>query len=157
MDQNVHILSAKIRHYSPEAVCIVGKSIWDSIYRVRFNQAVKKEEFRYGWQAGKWEGARVFVATSTSGLAAATNGEEKERIWRELGNWVKERREASAQAAVVKEEAERELVAEVKRGMQGNGKKVIVGQGVVRRGRVQQRILLDEGMVVQERVVVHQR
>jgi G:T/U-mismatch repair DNA glycosylase len=42
---------------------------------------------------GKWKGARVFVASSTSGLAATLSLEEKERIWRELGEWVENRRE----------------------------------------------------------------
>jgi TDG/mug DNA glycosylase family protein len=40
-----------------------------------------------------WEGARVFVATSTSGLAATLLPAEKERIWKELGVWVQQRRE----------------------------------------------------------------
>jgi len=57
--------------------------------------------FRYGWQdesenmgviEGEWPGAKVFVATSTSGLAATTLPAEKERIWAELGVWVKRRR-----------------------------------------------------------------
>jgi len=63
---------------------------------------MKKEEFKYGWQDEKenmgveegWNGARVFVATSTSGLAASLLPAEKERIWRELGVWVEGRRRA---------------------------------------------------------------
>jgi hypothetical protein len=97
----------------------VGKSIWESLWRVRHGRGIKKEEFKYGWQEesenigvvgkagqkeeervegveygeGKWKGARVFVASSTSGLAATLSLEEKERIWRELGEWVENRRE----------------------------------------------------------------
>lgn len=94
------ILEEKIRKYRPEAVCIVGKGIWESIWRWRYGRNIKKDEFRYGWQddrerMGKedeWEGARVFVATATSGLAANLKPPEKEAIWKPFGEWVKERR-----------------------------------------------------------------
>lgn len=100
MDAGVQILEAKVLASRPEAVCIVGKSIWESIWRVRHGRAIKKDEFRYGWQDDQekmgvgegWEGARVFVATSTSGLAATLLPAEKERVWRELGVWVEQRR-----------------------------------------------------------------
>lgn len=102
MDASVHVLQAKIAKFRPEAVCIVGKSIWESIWRVTHGRPIKKHEFRYGWQdqgdnmgvdGQDWEGARVFVATSTSGLAATLLPAEKERIWKELGVWVQQRRE----------------------------------------------------------------
>lgn len=117
MDEGVAVLEAKARRWRPEAVCIVGKSIWESVWRVRHGRAVGKHEFRYGWQdegenmgrlgaagvseeekedgveyAPDWRGARVFVASSTSGLAATLSPAEKEKIWRELGSWVEERR-----------------------------------------------------------------
>lgn len=102
MDEGVAALEEKIRTNRPEAVCIVGKSIWESIWRVRHKRSLRKEEFKYGWQDesenmgkvddGAWSGARVFAATSTSGLAATTLPAEKERIWRELGEWVEKRR-----------------------------------------------------------------
>lgn len=98
------ILEEKIRKYKPEAVCIVGKGIWESIWRWRYSRNIKKNEFRYGWQDDKeklgkdekWDGAKVFVATATSGLAASLKPPEKEAIWKPLGAWVKERREARA-------------------------------------------------------------
>lgn len=101
MDDSVHVLEEKIKKWKPESVCVVGKSIWESVWRVRHGKALSNEEFRYGWQEegermGKcegWEGARVFVACSTSGLAASLLPAEKERIWRELGVWVEKRRE----------------------------------------------------------------
>ncbi|KFZ15371.1 hypothetical protein V501_02735 [Pseudogymnoascus sp. VKM F-4519 (FW-2642)] len=109
MDDSVAVLEEKMRNFKPEAVCIVGKSIWESIWRVRHGRAIKKEEFRYGWQdeseaigkpdglkeegeEGEWKGAKVFVTTTTSGLAATPTQAEKERIWRELGVWVEKRR-----------------------------------------------------------------
>ena len=103
MDASVYILEDKMRKYKPEAVCLVGKGIWESIWRVRHGKPIKKEEFKYGWQDGKenmgvaedeeWKGSKVFVATSTSGLAATLLPAEKERVWRELGVWVERRRE----------------------------------------------------------------
>lgn len=116
MDAGVPILEAKVRRWRPEVICLVGKSIWESVWRVHHNgKAVGKEfnqAFRYGWQDEKenmgigdadekedgvvyedgWKGARVFVASSTSGLAAALSPAEKETIWRELGVWVEQRR-----------------------------------------------------------------
>lgn len=115
MDDGVSILEDKIRRWRPEVVCVVGKSIWESVWRVRHGKkAIGKAEFRYGWQDEEenmgrgsvvdeeriegtvysevWNGAKVFVASSTSGLAATLRPEEKERIWRELGVWVEQER-----------------------------------------------------------------
>ncbi|OBT70123.1 hypothetical protein VE03_00556 [Pseudogymnoascus sp. 23342-1-I1] len=108
MDGSVAVLEEKMRRCRPEAVCIVGKSIWESIWRVRHGRAIKKEEFKYGWQdeseamgrpvgvkeeeGAEWKGAKVFVATTTSGLATNPTQAEKERIWRELGVWAEKRR-----------------------------------------------------------------
>lgn len=130
MDAGVGVLEAKVRRWRPEAVCVVGKSIWESIYRVRHGRKLRPAEFRYGWQdeaerlgaVGKggedgqgddeegrvadgvqdvrpWKGARVFVASSTSGLAATLSIAEKERIWAELGSWVEERRKEKRKLA----------------------------------------------------------
>ncbi|KAG6991272.1 hypothetical protein G7Y79_00054g089010 [Physcia stellaris] len=104
MDAGVAVLEMKIARDRPEVVAIVGKSIWESIWRVRHGKKITKEQFRYGWQddsermgvvaAGDepWEGARVFVATTTSGLAAGMRPHEKEEVWRRLGEWVERRR-----------------------------------------------------------------
>ena len=98
MDAGVDVLEEKIRKWKPEAVAIVGKGIWESVWRVKHGRAIKKEEFRYGWQEERWgvengwEGARVFVTTTTSGLAAGMGLHEKEEVWRGLGEWVERRR-----------------------------------------------------------------
>lgn len=97
-------LEAKFREFRPEAVCIVGKGIWEAIWRHRKGRAIRKDEFRYGWQDEEmnmgsvegdeaWKGSRVFVTTSTSGLAANLKPAEKEAIWRPFGEWVQKRRE----------------------------------------------------------------
>ncbi|KAI0975256.1 DNA glycosylase [Xylaria arbuscula] len=149
MDAGVAILEEKCRRWRPEAVCVVGKGIWESIFRVWRGRNLAKGEFEYGWQKermgavppagdsaavkigfkrgkavksevlldegtessrdteeeeeriesvddGPWEGARIFVATSTSGLAATVRPEEKERIWKILGDWCVQRREERA-------------------------------------------------------------
>ncbi|RYP03921.1 hypothetical protein DL764_004797 [Monosporascus ibericus] len=122
MDAGVAALEAKCARWRPEVVCVVGKSIWESIFRVRRGRPLAKGEFRYGWQdenermgvvedddavaedgqRGRWGGARVFVSSSTSGLAASLRPEEKERIWKELGDWcVQRRKEREAAGAGV--------------------------------------------------------
>jgi mismatch-specific thymine-DNA glycosylase len=104
-------LDAKFLKYKPEAVCIVGKGIWESIWRYRYGKNMAKAEFKYGWQDDKhnmgrgqvgdeeldengeiWQGAKVFVTTSTSGLAASLKPAEKEAIWKPFGEWVEKRR-----------------------------------------------------------------
>lgn len=119
MDEGVSVLESKVRKWRPEAVAVVGKGIWEAIYRVRQRKMGGKGgklpgDWKYGWQDETqnmgvvdaeegdeggdvnkegWKGARVFVATSTSGLAATVGRQEKERIWREVGEWVERRRE----------------------------------------------------------------
>lgn len=91
-------LEEKIRRWQPEAVCIVGKTIWEVIWRSKTGRGIRKEDFDWGWQdmrfAGEtgWEGCRVFVVPSTSGLVAGYSPEFKKAIWKKLGDWVQERR-----------------------------------------------------------------
>ncbi|MCJ1374039.1 hypothetical protein MMC20_005269 [Loxospora ochrophaea] len=104
MEMSAPVLEAKIAKFRPEAVAIVGKGIWESVWKAKYGRSIKKEEFRYGWQDDRermgvvkdaddsWTGARVFVATTTSGLAASMQLHEKEEIWRGLGEWVEKRR-----------------------------------------------------------------
>ncbi|KAH8680013.1 uracil-DNA glycosylase-like protein [Tricladium varicosporioides] len=102
------VLDKKIRKSRPEVVCLVGKSIWEAVWKWKYGKAMKAHQFKYGFQdttenMGKsggfgetetpWPGARVFVATSTSGLAATLSMQQKQEIWRELGEWVEKRRE----------------------------------------------------------------
>lgn len=111
---SVPILDAKIAKFKPEAVCIVGKSIWENIWKYRYGAKPTKAEFKHGFQDEKhnmgklpidgleedaeWKGARVFVATSTSGLDASTKPAQKEEIWRPFGDWVQQRRRERAAA-----------------------------------------------------------
>ena len=102
-DEGAAVVNDKIHKFRPRIVCIVGKGIWDVIYKVKTGRTQKKDEFRYGWQdeslwlgrngdvdsEGGYKGAKTFVATSTSGLAASLKPAEKESIWKELGDYVK--------------------------------------------------------------------
>ena len=121
------ILEAKVATYRPQAVCIVGKGIWEAVWRWRYGREIRKDEFRYGWQddeqrIGKgdgWEGAPVFVTTSTSGLSASTRPHEKEAIWRPFGQWVAERRAAEAPAVPVPIKDEGTEEVDLKRDEEG--------------------------------------
>ncbi|MCJ1460747.1 hypothetical protein MMC28_011129 [Mycoblastus sanguinarius] len=106
MDEGVEVLEEKVRKWRPEVVAVVGKGIWESIWRARHGHNITKDKFKYGWQdeaermgavkvkeeEEEWKGARVFVATTTSGLAAGMRPHEKEEVWRGLGEWVEKRR-----------------------------------------------------------------
>ncbi|KAH0370247.1 DNA glycosylase, partial [Aureobasidium melanogenum] len=107
MSDGAPILEEKCRKWRPECVCIVGKGIWEAIFRHRYGKNPTKAEFHWGWQDEKenmgriadigedgYQGAKVFVTTSTSGLAASLKPAEKEAIWKPFGEWCKERRAA---------------------------------------------------------------
>lgn len=114
MNEGVALLEAKVAAKRPEAVCLIGKGVWEAVWRVRHGRAIKKEEFHYGWQtesenmgcvAGEeWGGAPIFVATTTSGLAASISMAEKEAVWAEIGAWTVQRRVARGMVGVVEEE-----------------------------------------------------
>lgn len=95
-----------MRTFKPEVVAMVGKGIWEALWLARTGRKLKATEFKYGWQEketwlGKevvggevtWKGSRVFVTTTTSGLAAGMKPHEKLEVWKPLGEWVKSRRE----------------------------------------------------------------
>ena len=107
MSAGTPILEEKCRKWQPESVCIVGKGIWEAIYRHQHGKNPTKAEFHWGWQDASenlgrvasegeegYQGARVFVTTSTSGLAASLKPAEKEAIWKPFGYWCRERRAA---------------------------------------------------------------
>ncbi|KAI7211125.1 DNA glycosylase [Hortaea werneckii] len=104
------VLEEKVQRFRPEAVCIVGKGIWEAVWRHRYGRPLRKHEFRWGWQDEKermgrvevgeenegetaWAGAPVFVTSSTSGSAASLKPAEKELIWAPFGEWVRTRRQ----------------------------------------------------------------
>jgi mismatch-specific thymine-DNA glycosylase len=107
MTDGASVLEEKCRKWRPECVCIVGKGIWEAVFRHRHGKNPSKAEFHWGWQGDEenmgriaavgedgYQGARVFVTTSTSGLAASLKPAEKEAIWKPFGDWCKERRVA---------------------------------------------------------------
>ncbi|KAJ9606017.1 uracil DNA N-glycosylase Thp1 [Cladophialophora chaetospira] len=109
MLEGAAILEEKIALYRPEAVVIVGKSIWETIWMAKKGvKRFKDPNFHWGWQdedmqLGKiwedgelvWPGSKTFVATSTSGLAATMRPAEKLAVWKPLGDWMTAKREDS--------------------------------------------------------------
>ena len=127
----VAVLEEKMRRYKPEAVCFVGKVVWEAVFKVRNGRGIRKGEFDWGWQEGvrfgkkaedregegEWEGCKVFVVPSTSGLVAAYSPEFKRNLWKRLGDWVQmRRRERGENAPRVLE-----LAGERGRGRGGGG------------------------------------
>ena len=108
MPAGVAAVEAKVRRWRPGCVVLVGKGVWEAVVAAwkvvkregvgRWVEELKGGGFEYGWKdawmggGDGWEGARIFVATSTSGLAAGVSQQEKERVWKVLGDWVLERR-----------------------------------------------------------------
>ena len=95
MEEGVANIEAKVRSCRPGCVVLVGKSVWEAVERVwkREGKWKSKAPFKYGWLdawIGKdkdWPGARIFAATSTSGLAASVPWQDKIESWKELGSW----------------------------------------------------------------------
>ena len=154
MVAGARVLDEKVRKWRPEVVCLVGKSIWEAVWKWKHGRAIKPKEFKYGFQdpgenmgrsgglggsgstgegvaaaaegaangsSEAWSGAKVFVATTTSGLAASMSLQEKEAIWAQLGTWVNERRKERKQVEIAKHDtadiaavAEEEVVEEEK-------------------------------------------
>ncbi|PUU84260.1 uracil-DNA glycosylase-like protein, partial [Tuber borchii] len=104
----VAVLEEKMQKYKPDAVCFVGKVVWEAVFKVRNGRGIRKGEFDWGWQEGvrfgkkaedgegegegEWGGCKVFVVPSTSGLVAAYSPEFKRNLWKRLGDWVQMRR-----------------------------------------------------------------
>ncbi|KAI8853300.1 uracil-DNA glycosylase-like protein [Chytridium lagenaria] len=116
MEESSPILEAKIFEYRPEAVCFVGKGIWEAVYRVKTGMKALPKDFKFGWQSLRlgiqsnedeegvevWGGARVFVTPSTSGLVAGYTREFKHQIFKELGDWVNARRQELGETVPLK-------------------------------------------------------
>ncbi|KAG5513751.1 hypothetical protein PMAC_000789 [Pneumocystis sp. 'macacae'] len=97
MIENVPILEKKVSTFCPLSVCIVGKGIYEAIYRYKTGKSLKKT-FEWGWQPERmgvsenYEGALVYVVPSTSGRAASYSKEMKEKCWNIFGEWVAKKR-----------------------------------------------------------------
>lgn len=94
-------LDAKVAEYRPEAICFVSKGTWAIVHKAKHGKALNQAKFSWGWQKGErmgrckgFEGARVFVIPSTSGLVTEPTRPVQAEIWEKLGRWVNERRAA---------------------------------------------------------------
>ncbi|RMZ86592.1 hypothetical protein DV736_g6180, partial [Chaetothyriales sp. CBS 134916] len=50
MAEGAALLETKIRAFRPEAVAVVGKSIWEAIWLAKTGSKIKRDHFTYGWQ-----------------------------------------------------------------------------------------------------------
>lgn len=97
MLEGVPILEKKVSTFCPLSVCIVGKGIYEAIYRYKTGKSLSKT-FEWGWQPEKigtsenFEGALIYVVPSTSGRAATYSRKMKEDCWNTLGEWVIQKR-----------------------------------------------------------------
>ncbi|KAK9372046.1 uracil-DNA glycosylase-like protein [Lipomyces chichibuensis] len=90
-------LESKLRCLRPSAICIVGKGIWEAIYRFKAGKSLKQEQFKFGWQdldefqfaAQAGDSPKVFVVPSTSGRVAAYSRSMKAELWKDLGEYIK--------------------------------------------------------------------
>lgn len=91
MDDGAHELHSQIMAYNPSLMCIVGRGIWDVIYRALFkHEGVKKKDLPdFGLMPVRFGKTRVFVVPSTSGLVR----EKRLDLWDELGLLYKVERE----------------------------------------------------------------
>lgn len=95
--KSVPILEEKIIRFCPLSICIVGKGIYEAIYKYKTGKSLDKS-FKWGWQSEKmgtskdYEGALIYVVPSTSGRAATYSKEMKEYYWNILGEWVDQKR-----------------------------------------------------------------
>lgn len=69
----------------------------------------KDAQEELGADGNIWRGSKVFVTTSTSGLAASLKPAEKEAIWKPFGEWVQKRR---AERGFVPRQVEGQAAAE---------------------------------------------
>ncbi|KAH8151948.1 uncharacterized protein LAJ45_03941 [Morchella importuna] len=101
-------LREKVGRWGPEAVCFVGKVVWETVVKEKTGRGVGKG-WEWGWQEGEavegW-GCRVFVVPSTSGLVAGYSWEFKRELWTVLGDWVQERRRVRGEEVALKTEEE---------------------------------------------------
>lgn len=99
-------LENRLAQVSPKIVCIVGKGIWEAIYKAKKGSALKKNDFDWGLQDQKrlnikFAVENVYVVPSTSGLVGGVSRDEKLRLWVELkqfidDKWPSTKKEADA-------------------------------------------------------------
>ncbi|CAN6671796.1 hypothetical protein TRVA0_045S00408 [Trichomonascus vanleenenianus] len=87
----VPVLEAKITTYNPKVVAIVGKGIYETVFRFNNNRPIRKAEFSWGLQPEPIGSTRVFVLPSTSGLVAGVSRAQKLASWTELANYLNDR------------------------------------------------------------------
>jgi TDG/mug DNA glycosylase family protein len=81
-------LAGRLLRYRPAAVCFVGAA--------GYRAFAGRQQARWGRQPEDWEGVAVFVVPSPSGRAARL-GEVRRAAYREVGEWLRERRQQAGE------------------------------------------------------------
>lgn len=89
MNESVPSLEHRITTNEPQMICIIGKGIWETIYKAKNKRPLPKD-FKLGYQEKTEFGGceNVFVLPSTSGLVAGIPQKEKIRLWNEVGKFL---------------------------------------------------------------------
>lgn len=89
MNESVPSLEHRIATNRPQMICIIGKGIWETIYKTKNKRRLPKD-FKLGYQEDTEFGGckNVFVLPSTSGLVAGIPQKEKFRLWNEVGEFL---------------------------------------------------------------------
>lgn len=89
MNESVPSLEHRIATNGPQMICIIGKGIWETIYKTKHKRPLPKH-FKLGYQENTEFGgcSNVFVLPSTSGLVAGIPQKEKIRLWNEVGSFL---------------------------------------------------------------------
>lgn len=97
-------LEADLEPFRPRIICLVGKGIWEKIYKAKAGKSLKSVDFDWGVQyrpdgsTGRlpftFAGGHsvIFVLPSTSGLAAEPPRAKKLEIWTSLAKEIAEMR-----------------------------------------------------------------
>jgi len=82
-------LHEKISRHKPQAICVVGKGIYDAMWRARHDNQSLPKSFDWGLQPESFAGCRTFVVPSTSGRVAAYSREFKLNLWTKVASQVR--------------------------------------------------------------------
>lgn len=96
MQAGAQELEKRLAEVSPKIICIVGKGIWEAIYKAKTGSTLKKKDFDWGLQDQKklnikFSVENVYVVPSTSGLVGGVSRDEKLRLWVELKQLIDDR------------------------------------------------------------------
>lgn len=86
----VPVLEDRIRSCSPEAICFIGKGIWETVYKYKNGKSLNNKGFTWGLQPmGEFGVDHVYVFPSTSGLVGGIPRSLKLELWKQLAEFLR--------------------------------------------------------------------